>query len=113
MKLTQELFDKIARYLPKQRGNVEIENFRFIEAILYLLENGCKWRALPKEYGKWNSVYMRMKRWARNGVLEKVFMSLQEDGTIKINGDFLCIDSTTVKVHPDATGALKKIINNK
>ncbi|MDR1703844.1 MAG: transposase [Clostridiales bacterium] len=25
----------------------------FINALLYICENGCKWRKLPKEYGNW------------------------------------------------------------
>ena len=51
MKLTQEQYEKISKYLPKQRGNVRINNLQFLNAILYVTENGCKWRALPKEYG--------------------------------------------------------------
>ena len=47
MKLTQEQYERIEKYLPKQRGNVK-----------YVAENGCKWRALPKEY-------MRMNRWSK------------------------------------------------
>ncbi|MHC6202110.1 transposase, partial [Breznakiellaceae bacterium SP9] len=51
MKLTEKLYNRIKSLLPKQRGNVKFENKTFLEAIIYVLENGCKWRALPKEYG--------------------------------------------------------------
>ena len=43
MKLTQEQYEKISKYLPKQRGNVRITNIQFLNAILYVAENGCKW----------------------------------------------------------------------
>jgi len=68
-------------------------------------KNGCKWRTLPKEYGKWHTIYMRMNHWNKNGVLNRIFVDLQDEGIININGEMICLDSTTVKVHPDACGA--------
>lgn len=113
MKLTQEQYAKIEKYLPKQRGNVKINNLQFLNAILYVAENGCKWRALPKEYGSWHTTYMRMNRWSKNGILDRIFKALQEEGIIKVAYDLVCLDSTTVKVHPDACGALKKEENRQ
>lgn len=83
-------------------------NLQLINAILYVTENGCKWRALPKSYGNWHTIYVRMNRWSKNGVLERVFAALQTEGIIQINVAVVCLDSTSVKVHPDGTGALKK-----
>ena len=113
MKITEEQYEKIEKYLPKQRGNVVINNLQFLNALLYVAENGCKWRALPKEYGKWHTIYMRMNRWSKNGVLDRIFSALQAEGVININVELLCLDSTTVKVHPDACGALKKEENKQ
>ena len=100
MKLTQEQYEKIESYLPKQRENVSMTNLQFLNALLYVLENGCKWRALPKEYGNWYKIYVRMNRWSKNGVLDRVFTVLQNEGVIDINTEDVCLDSTTVKVHP-------------
>ena len=111
MKITQKQYEKIEKYLPKQRGNVRINNLQFLNAILYVAENGCKWRALPKEYGNWHTIYMRMNRWSKNGVLDRIFIALQTEGII--GTDVVCLDSTTVKVHPDACGALKKEENKQ
>ena len=111
MKITHEQYEKIEKYLPKQRGNVRINNFQFLNAILYVAENGCKWRALPKEYGNWHTIYMRMNRWSKKGVLDRIFTALQTEGII--GTDVFCLDSTTVKVHPDACGALKKEENKQ
>ena len=113
MELTQEQYERIEKYLPKQRGNVKIDNRQFLNAILYVAENGCKWRALPKDYGSWHTIYMRMNRWSKNGVLDRVFAALQAEGIINIDVDVVCLDSTTVKVHPDACGALKKEENKQ
>lgn len=62
--ITQEQYDLLHPYLPVQRGNVSISNLTLINAVLYVAENGCKWRALPKEFGNWNTVYVRIHRWA-------------------------------------------------
>ena len=51
MDWTQEQYDRIAHLLPKQRGNVEVENITFLRALQYIAENGCKWRALPEHFG--------------------------------------------------------------
>lgn len=112
MEITREQYERIEKYLPKQRGNVKIDNQQLINALLYVAENGCKWRALPEQFGKWHTVYERMNRWSKNGVLQRVFEGLQMEGIIRIRIENVCLDSTTVKVHPDGTGALKQVGNN-
>lgn len=108
MKITQKQYKKIAKYLPRQRGNVSMSNLQLVNAILYVTENGCKWRALPKCYGNWHTVYVRMNRWSKNGVLQHLFEGLQRENIIKIKLEAVCLDSTSIKVHPHGTGALKK-----
>jgi transposase len=108
MNITKEQYERIAPYFPRQRGNVKIDNFTFISAILYMTENGCKWRALPDKFGNWNSIYRRFERWAENGVMQRIFAALQAEQIISISVEILALDSTSCKVHPDAHGALKK-----
>ena len=105
MEITNEQYQKIAKYLPVQRGNVKISNLQLIDAIFYVAENGCKWRALPKEYGNCHTDYVRYHRWNKNGVLQRIFEGLQAEGIIEVKVKFLCLDSTTVKIHSDACGA--------
>ena len=109
MEITKEQYDLIEKYLPRQRGNVSMSNLQLINAILYVTENGCKWRALPESYGNWHTIYVRMNRWSKNGVLQRVFEALQVENIIRIKVEAVCLDSTTVKVHPNGTGALKKV----
>lgn len=79
---------------------------------MYVAEHGCKWRRLPKKFSNWHSIYSRANRWAKNGVLDRVFIALQENNSIYFKLDHVSLDSTIVKVHPDGTGALKKTIHN-
>lgn len=71
MQLSREQFELIVPLLPRQRGNVMLDNFDVVNAILYVAANGCKWRALPSHYGPWHSIYTRMSRWAKAGVLDR------------------------------------------
>ena len=91
-----------------QRGNVSMSNLQVLNAILYVAEHGCKWRGLPPRFGSWHTVYTRMNRWSKNGVLNRVFEHLQREQIVRINIEAVSVDSTIVKVHPDGTGALKK-----
>ena len=108
MEITREQFSLVEPLLPVQRGNVSVDNLMVLNAILFVAEQGCKWRALPERFGNWHTIYTRMNRWAKAGVLERVFESLQEKQILRIRIEAVCLDSTTVKVHPDGTGALKK-----
>ena len=69
-----QTFKIIAHLLPTQRGNVKIPNIQVINAILYIAEHGCKWRGLPEKFGYWHSIYMRVNRWAKKGVLDHIFI---------------------------------------
>lgn len=113
MEITQEQYDKIKKHLPRQRGNVSMSNLQLINAILYVTENGCKWRALPEKYGNWHTIYVRMNRWSKNGVLQRVFEALQLEGIIEVKVEAVCLDDTTVKVHPNGTGALEKVASSQ
>ena len=108
MNITRAQYDLIAEYFPRQRGNVTLPNRQVLNAILYVAEHGCKWRGLPSRFGNWHTIYTRMNRWAKAGVLDRVFTVLQEQQIIRIKIEAMSIDSTIVKVHPDGTGALKK-----
>jgi len=108
MEITAEQYDKIQPFLPRKRGNVSLSDHQVLNAILYVAEQGCKWRGLPKKFGNWHTIYTRMNRWSKNGVLDRIFTALQQEDIIRIKVEAISLDSTAVKVHPDGTGALKK-----
>jgi len=108
MEITEAQYLRIEPSLPRQRGNVSLSNLQVLNALLYVAEQGCKWRGLPKRFGNWHTIYTRMNRWSKNGVLEHVFEQLQREQIVRIKIEAVKLDSTTVKVHPDGMGALKK-----
>jgi transposase len=106
MEITEDQFCRIEDCLPRQRGNVKTANLDFINAVLHVAEHGCKWRGLPKRFGNWHTIYTRMNRWSKAGVLDRVFERLQQEQIVQIKLEAVSLDSTIVKVHPDGTGAL-------
>ena len=108
MEISEAQYQRIEPILPRQRGNVSLSNLTVLNAILYVAEQGCKWRGLPKRFGNWYTIYTRMNRWAKSGVLDRLFEQLQREQIVRIRIEAVSLDSTIVKVHPDGTGALKK-----
>jgi transposase len=108
MELSEAQYERVKDALPVQRGNVSLSNLQVLNALLYVAEQGCKWRGLPKRFGRWHTVYMRMSRWSKNGVLARVFEKLQVEQIVRIKLEAVSLDSTSIKVHPDGTEALKK-----
>ncbi len=107
MEITEQQYRRIEPVLPRQRGNVSLPNLTVLNAMLYVAEQGCKWRGLPKRFGNWHTIYTRMNRWSKNGVLDAVFEKLQREQLARIRIEAVSMDSTIVKAHPDGTGALK------
>ena len=80
-----------------------MDNRRFLDGMLYVLRVGCPWRDMHERYGKWNSVYVRFRRWAEQGVWDALLETLVEMG---LTDDWQhMIDSTTVRGHSQAAGA--------
>ena len=62
MEITDAQYRHIAPCLPTPRGHVTLDNLHVLNAILYVAEQGCKWRGLPTRFGNWHTIYTRMNR---------------------------------------------------
>ena len=83
------------------KGGQGEDNRLFVDAVLWSARAGAPWRDLPDEFGKWNSVFTRFRRWAKKGVWERIFNALIEDPDF----EHLIIDATIVRAHQHAAGA--------
>jgi len=90
----------------------ELSDREFLEALLYLTRTGLPWRDLPSEFGDWNAVYQRFKRWKLAGVFARLFADLPREHPLD-EVRRLFFDSTIVRAHPHAAGAQKNRANTK
>jgi transposase len=102
--LNDSQWNKIKDILPGKQsdpGRTGADNRRFVEAIIWVGRNGARWRALPAQYGHWNSVHRRFRRWSKKGIWQMLF------NTLAVNADteWLMIDSTIIRAHQHAAGA--------
>ena len=105
MEISETQYQHIAHCLPVQRGNVRLSNLQVLNAILYVAEHGCSWRGLPERFGPWHTVYTRMMRWAKSGVLDQVFETLQARNIIQIRIEAVSPDGSLVEPHPEGAGS--------
>ena len=96
----------IGPLLPSERGRwarPAQDNRRYLNGMLHVLRVGCPWRDMHERYGKWNSVYVRFRRWAEQGVWDALLETLVELG---LTDDWQhMIDSTSIRGHSQAAGA--------
>ena len=102
--LSDAAWQKLQAFLPggpHSPGKHAADNRNFLEAILWLSRTGAPWRDLPSFFGKWNSIYQRFRRWAKNGVWRKLFDLVMPDEPF----ESVMLDSTTIRAHQHAAGA--------
>lgn len=93
----------IAPHLPMvHTGPERQDDRRIISGILHRLREGCRWRALPDEYGPYTTVFNRYNRWSKRGLWQRIFVTLVETGAPP---GLVMIDSSAVKAHRSASGA--------
>jgi putative transposase len=79
--LTDEQWALVAPLLPdkKTRGEPRRHHRRLVvEAILYVLDNGVKWRNLPKGFPPKSTVYDYFAPWRDDGTWQRVHDALRD-----------------------------------
>ncbi len=49
-----------------------------VDAILYVVDNGIKWRALPADFPPWSTVYNHFADWERQGATQDLLDALRD-----------------------------------
>jgi putative transposase len=108
--LTDEAWEQMATILARIKQPAgrppELSDRMFIEAVLSVARTGIPWRDMPAECGHWDAVYNRFRRWENRGIWRQLWQQLHREEFSVAKDIFL--DSTIVRAHQHAAGALKK-----
>jgi transposase len=106
--LTDEVWARIEADLAKVKSRAgappTLSDRDFFEAMLYMARNGGPWRDLPARFGTWDAVYQRFRRWQKAGRWLALLEGLPELESVSA----LFVDSTIIRAHPHAAGALRE-----
>ena len=83
----------------------------FFEALLHIARTGEPLRDLPAEFGAWDAVYNRFRRWVASGAMARLFEAMTADpqfGEVRR----VLVDSTTVRAHRHAAGARREKVGS-
>jgi len=94
----------IAPYLPKPSliGRPPKYQWReILDALFYVVKNGCVWRALPHDFPTWPTVYHYFALFRRTGVWERlnqvIHQAVREKAGRKPQPSAMIVDSQSVK----------------
>jgi hypothetical protein len=78
--LTEAHWQQIAALLPlpKQGGRPMVDSYPLLAGILWIMQTGAPWRALPTEFGHWHTAYTRYQDWQRSGLWSQILNILGE-----------------------------------
>lgn len=106
--LSDEQWEVLEKLLPpvKRLGRPPLDRRWVIDAILYVLWTGCPWRAMPRDFPNWRSVYTVFRRWRLDGTWERVHAALRgpvrKAAGKKPTPTVVIVDSQTAKTTLDA-----------
>ena len=89
----------------------QLNDRMFIEAVLYQARTGIPWRDLPDDFGHWDAVYNRFRRWEARDLWKNLWQHVQQHGCELAHQVF--IDSTIMRAHQHAAGARKNMGDKK
>ena len=104
--LTDDQWGRINPMITEKLGNWggsnAGDNRVFVNACFWIVRTGAPWRDLPPQYGKYNAVHRRYKRWCETEIWDFILAELIDDPDF----EWLMIDASHCKVHPHAAGAV-------
>ncbi|MEV7685080.1 IS5 family transposase [Streptomyces bungoensis] len=105
------MWDRIEPLMPADpvRGRRWADHRRTLEAIAWKYRTNSPWRDLPDELGSFQTARNRLIRWAVDGTWEKILAAvLAAADAVDDIGWTVSVDSTVVRAHQHAAGALKR-----
>lgn len=87
---------------PKSGGRpASVDRREIVNAIFYVVRNGCTWRALPHDFPRWQTVYHYFRLWRDDGSWQHLHDTLRDETRVAAGRDpspsAAIIDAQSVK----------------
>jgi transposase len=105
--VSDEQWARIEGQLSRQgaMGRPRADDRQTLNAILHVLVTGCRWNDLPDDYGHYSTAWRRLRQWARDGTLLRLWRHLLGglDAAGKLDWSRCAVDGSYVKAKKGAT----------
>ena len=116
--VTDSEWNAIRKFLPRERtgkrGRPWANHRRTVSGIFWILSTGAPWRDLPSEFGAWQTVYKRFRRWCEAGLWQRIWSKLVNQFRSKDQLSFKVwmVDGSIVRAHHSSVGGSKNSSTN-
>lgn len=110
--LTNAEWNAIRSFLPPRKsrkgGRPWADHRTVVNGVLWILRTGGPWRDLPEEFGKWQTVYNRFRRWTDEGLWDRIYARLLQrlEKLGKLSRELWCMDGSVIRAHRCASGMI-------
>jgi len=101
---------------PRHGGNAGGDYRLFVEAVLCHIRTGMPWRDLPPEFGTWNSIYIRYKRWNERKIWHRIFQALGDDADFRavyLNDSVLALHRKSAEIGMHASSRVLALLESQ
>lgn len=84
--LTEAQWTILEPLIPLNQGRgrpLSLDRRRLINAMFYVIRTGIQWRAMPKDFPKWSSVYYHFRKWCKDGTWQQLNEALRQQERLK------------------------------
>ena len=87
--VSDALWERIDLVLPIYKtsckgGRPRLPLRNVVNGILYVLQTGCQWKAMPREFGSGSAIHTYFQEWVKLGVFEELWrLALKEYDALK------------------------------
>jgi transposase len=79
--LTPAQYEFFSELIPEAKAGGrprEVDMWEILNAMMYILVEGCRWRGIPSDFPPWQTVYTYFRNWCKDGTWIKVHDQLRQ-----------------------------------
>jgi transposase len=80
--LTHAEWAQVERFIPAPKTGgrpAKHDRREILNALLYVVRNGCPWRAMPHDFPPWGTVHWYFRCWKADGTFDRLMNELRGD----------------------------------